>query len=119
MPQLTRITRDPPVMGGTPCIRHARTRAVMPAVVHRGVAEPHELVEKLPRLRAVHDSAEARVLTWDADADVEHDGGQKPSLTLGESPSARRRGPVHRRSSQQLLDDARRPSTAPSASPSG
>ena len=60
-------------------------RAVVPAVVHRGVAEPHELVEELPRLRAVHDAAEARVLTWDADAGVEHDGGQKPRLTLGEA----------------------------------
>jgi hypothetical protein len=37
------------------------------------------------RLRAVHDPAEARVLTWDADAGVEHDGGQKPRLTLGEA----------------------------------
>src|SRR5688500_3114529 len=43
------------------------------------------LLEGLPRLRAIHDPAEARVLTWDADAGVEHDGGQKPSLTLGEA----------------------------------
>jgi hypothetical protein len=60
-------------------------RAVVPAVVHRGVAEPHELGEELPRLGTVHDSAEACVLTWDADAGVKHDGGQKPSLTFGEA----------------------------------
>ena len=34
---------------------------------------------------AVDDAAEARVLTRDADAGVEHDGRQEPRLALGEA----------------------------------
>jgi hypothetical protein len=43
-------------------------RAVVATVVHRGVAEPHQLVEELPCLLAMHDAAEARVLTRHAHA---------------------------------------------------
>jgi hypothetical protein len=60
-------------------------RSVMPTVVHRRVLEPHELSEELPRLGAVDDAAEARVLARDADASVEHHRRQKPRLTLGEA----------------------------------
>ena len=60
-------------------------RAVVAAVVHRRVLEPHELGEELPRLLAVDDAAEPRVLARDADAGVEHYRRQKPRLTLGEA----------------------------------
>lgn len=60
-------------------------RSVVPAVVHRRVLEPHELGEKLPRLLAVNDAAEPRILARDADPSVKHHRRQKPRLTLGEA----------------------------------
>ena len=60
-------------------------RPVVAAVVHRGVAEPYELGEELPRLFAVDDAAEASVLAGDAHTGVKHDGCQEPGLPLGEA----------------------------------
>jgi hypothetical protein len=60
-------------------------RAVVAAVEHRYVLQPHELGEELPGFLAVDDAAEPRVLARDADAAVEHYRRQKPRLTLGET----------------------------------
>ena len=68
-----------------PLVDVVDARAVVTAVVHRGVLKSDELGEELPRLRTVDDAAEARVLAWDADAGVQHHGRQESRLALGEA----------------------------------
>jgi hypothetical protein len=66
-----------------PLVHVIDARAVVAAVEHRRVLKAHELGEELPRLLAVDDAAEPRVLTRDAHAGVQHHRRQKPCLALG------------------------------------
>lgn len=57
MPQLTRITRDPAVMGGKPCIRGMRVVGTVVGLVAAGRTED-EILREYPYLEA-EDIAEA------------------------------------------------------------
>ena len=79
--------------------------AIVPAIVRRGISEPHELGEELLRLLPVGDAGEPRVLAWNADARVQHHRHEEPSLTVRKTQAWPLPRCVPGTSSQQLLGE--------------
>ena len=67
MPQLTRITRDPAVMGGKPCIRGMRvTVGTVVGLVAVGRTQ-EEILREYPHLEAEDISAALSYAAWRAE----------------------------------------------------